>query len=47
MLNKEIYLTEEEQIQLKEIVRKGVHNAHVIILAEKSIQNQPLVKIVV
>ena len=30
MLNKEIYLTEEEQIQLKEIVRKGVHNAHVI-----------------
>ena len=30
MLNKEIYLTEEEQIQLKEIVRKGFHNAHVI-----------------
>lgn len=30
MLNKEIYLTEEEQIQLKETVRKGVHNAHVI-----------------
>lgn len=30
MLNKEIYLTVEEQIQLKEIVRKGVHNAHVI-----------------
>lgn len=30
MLNKEIYLTEEEQIRLKEIVRKGVHNAHVI-----------------
>lgn len=30
MMNKEIYLTEEEQIQLKEIVRKGVHNAHVI-----------------
>ena len=30
MLNKEIYLTEEEQIQLKEIIRKGVHNAHVI-----------------
>lgn len=30
MLNKDIYLTEEEQIQLKEIVRKGVHNAHVI-----------------
>lgn len=30
MLNKEIYLSEEEQIQLKEIVRKGVHNSHVI-----------------
>lgn len=30
MLKKEIYLTEEEQIQLKEIVRKGVHNSHVI-----------------
>ena len=30
MINNEIYLTEEEQIQLKEIVRKGVHNAHVI-----------------
>lgn len=30
MMNKEIYLTEEEQIQLKDIVRKGVHNAHVI-----------------
>ena len=30
MLNKEIYLTEEEQLQLKEIVRKGVHNSHVI-----------------
>ena len=30
MLNKEIYLTEEEQIRLKEIIRKGVHNAHVI-----------------
>ena len=30
MLNKEIYLREEEQIQLKEIIRKGVHNAHVI-----------------
>ena len=30
MLNKEIYLTEEEQLHLKEIVRKGVHNAHVI-----------------
>lgn len=30
MLNKEIYLTEEEQLHLKEIVRKGVHNAHII-----------------
>ena len=30
MLNKEIYLTEEEKIYLKEIVRKGVHNSHVI-----------------
>ena len=30
MLNNEIYLTEEEQLQLKEIIRKGVHNAHVI-----------------
>ena len=30
MKNKEIYLTEEEQVQLKDIVRKGVHNAHVI-----------------
>lgn len=30
MQNKEIYLTEEEQKQLKEIVRKGVHNAHII-----------------
>lgn len=30
MMNKEIYLTEEEQIQLKDIVRKGVHNAHII-----------------
>ena len=30
MLNKEIYLTEEEQLHLKEIVRKGVYNAHVI-----------------
>lgn len=30
MLNKEIYLTEEEQIQLKEIIRKGVHNSHII-----------------
>ena len=30
MQNKEIYLTEEEQIQLKGIIRKGVHNSHVI-----------------
>lgn len=30
MLNKEIYLTEEEQIYLKEIVRNGVHNSHII-----------------
>ena len=30
MLNKEIYLTEYEQNQLKEIVRKGVHNSHAI-----------------
>ena len=30
MINKEIYLTEEEQLHLKEIVRKGIHNAHVI-----------------
>ena len=30
MLNKEIYLTEEEEIQLREIVKKGVHNAHMI-----------------
>ena len=30
MQNKEIYLTEEEQKQLKEIVRKGVHNAHIV-----------------
>lgn len=30
MLNKEIYLSEEEQIQLKEIIRKGEHNSHVI-----------------
>ena len=30
MLNKEIYLTEGEQVYLKEIVRKGVHNSHVI-----------------
>ena len=30
MLNKEIYLSEEEQTQLKDIIRKGVHNSHVI-----------------
>ena len=30
MLNKEIYLTEEEQIQLKSIVKNGNHNSHVI-----------------
>ena len=30
MLSKEIYLTEEEQSQLKDIVHKGVHNAHEI-----------------
>ena len=30
MLDKAIYLTEEEQFYLKEIVRKGVHNSHVI-----------------
>ena len=30
MLNKEIYLTEEEQKQLKSIVKKGTHNSHVI-----------------
>ena len=30
MMKKEIYLSEEEQIYLKTIVRKGVHNAHVI-----------------
>lgn len=30
MLNKDIYLSEEEQIHLKEIIRKGVHNSHVI-----------------
>lgn len=30
MLNKNIYLTEEEQNQLREVVRKGVHNAHAI-----------------
>ena len=30
MLNKEIYLSEEEQVQLREIIRKGEHNSHVI-----------------
>lgn len=30
MLNKDIYLSENEQQYLKEIVRKGVHNSHVI-----------------
>lgn len=30
MLNKEIYLTEEEQNQLKSIVKNGIHNSHVI-----------------
>ena len=30
MLNKDIYLSEEEQIQLREIIRKGMHNSHVI-----------------
>lgn len=30
MLNKEIYLTEDEQSYLKDIVKKGVHNSHVI-----------------
>ena len=30
MLDKAIYLTEEEQIYLKEIIKKGVHNSHVI-----------------
>lgn len=34
MTNKEIYLTEEEQIKLKEIVRKGVHNSHIITRAK-------------
>ena len=33
MFNKEIYLTEEEQVQLNDIVRKGVHKAHVITCA--------------
>lgn len=30
MLNKYIYLSENEQQYLKEIVKKGVHNSHVI-----------------
>lgn len=30
MTGKEIYLSEEEQVYLKSIVRKGVHNSHVI-----------------
>ena len=30
MKNKEIYLSEEEQRYLKDIIRKGVHNSHVI-----------------
>lgn len=30
MKNKEIYLTEEEQQQLRQIVRNGVHNSHTI-----------------
>lgn len=30
MKNKEIYLTEEEQIYLKDFVKNGVHNAHAI-----------------
>lgn len=30
MLNKEIYLSENEQQYLKDIVKKGVHNSHVI-----------------
>ena len=30
MKDKAIYLTEEEQVYLKEIIRKGVHNAHEI-----------------
>lgn len=30
MLNKDIYLSESEQQYLKGIVRKGVHNSHVI-----------------
>lgn len=30
MNNKEIFLTEEEQLWLQDIVRKGEHNAHMI-----------------
>lgn len=30
MLHKDIYLTESEQLYLKDIVKKGVHNSHVI-----------------
>ena len=30
MHNKDIYLSENEQLYLKEIIRKGVHNSHVI-----------------
>ena len=30
MKGKEIYLTEEEQIELKNIIQKGVHNSHEI-----------------
>ena len=30
MLNKDIYLSEDERLHLKEIVRKGVHNSRVI-----------------
>lgn len=30
MLDKAIYLTEEEQLYLKGIIKKGVHNSHVI-----------------
>ena len=30
MQNKDIYLSESEQQYLKEVVRKGVHNSHVI-----------------
>ena len=30
MKGKEIYLSEEQQEQLRDIVKKGVHNSHVI-----------------